>query len=418
MLARAVRGTRDILPDEIPSWLYLEARARDFFPRYGFREIRTPVLEEMALFLRSLGQTSDVVEKQMFVVEKGDDQLVLRPEGTAGVARAYVEHRLDLNDPIQRYFYIGPMFRGERPQRGRLRQFHQLGVEIFGSDDPIVDVETILVMVRFLEGVGLKGYTLRINSVGCREDKERLSVHLREVLASRKRELCEDCQRRFDRNVLRVLDCKNPACRRVVEESVDFGEVLCPGCRDHFQQVKSGLEGLGIIYQEDRFLVRGLDYYLRTVFELSHPALGAGQDTVSAGGRYDGLIEEISEGKLSVPGIGFAIGLERLLLAMEGGLPKEGKGIEVAVIYSPGGEVPALKLAAELRESGRSVLVSPSARSFRSQMRWANRVGANWVLILGDEELEKREVAVKDMSRGHQIRVGLDKVKEVVGESS
>ncbi len=418
MLAQAVRGTRDILPDEIPSWLYLEARARDFFPRYGFREIRTPILEEISLFLRSLGQTSDVVEKQMFIIEKGEDRLVLRPEGTAGVARAYVEHRLDLNDPVQRYFYIGPMFRGERPQRGRLRQFHQLGVEIFGSDSPIVDVETILVMVKFLDDVGLKGYSLRINSVGCREDKERLSDYLREALAPRRAELCQDCQRRFDRNALRILDCKDPNCRKVVEETVDFGGVLCPDCQGHFQQVKAGLEELGIAYQEDRFLVRGLDYYLRTVFELSHPALGAGQDTVSAGGRYDGLIEEISEGKLSIPGIGFAIGLERLFLAMEGSLPRGEEGIEIAVIYSPGAEVPALKLAEELREAGRSVLVSPSARSFRSQMRWANRVSARWVLILGEEELGQGEVSIKDMSKGQQVKVALDRVKEVVGESA
>ncbi len=407
MLVRSVRGTRDILPEDIPLWRFVEEKARDFFSRYGYREIRTPVLEYVDLFVRSLGENTDIVEKQMFVIERGEDLLVLRPEGTAGVVRAYCEHRLDISDPVQRFFYVGPMFRGERPQKGRLRQFHQIGLELFNVASALGELEVIEALVGFLGAIGLSGYSIKINSLGCEKDKHKLSEQLRSLLQRKKSELCSVCQNRLERNVLRILDCKNKHCQAIVRSLGVLDSYLCPDCREHYERVKSFLSHFGVKFIEDPFLVRGLDYYSRTVFELTHPCLGQGQDTFAAGGRYDWLVEEISGGKIDVPSIGFAIGIERLLIALaESGQKGEVYShSDVVVLYFSGLEKEAFSMAREMREKGIHVLMDLTGRSIKSQMRWANRLGARWVLILGEEEARTGKVRLKDMRHGEEFLI-------------
>ncbi len=412
MLSRSVRGTRDILPEDVPLWRFVEERARGFFSCYGYREIRTPILEYVDLFVRSLGESTDIVEKQMFVIERGEDSLVLRPEGTAGVVRAYCEHRLDVNDPVQRFFYIGPMFRGERPQKGRLRQFHQIGLELFNVASPLGELEIVEALVGFLNVIGLSGYTVKINSLGCEKDKIRLSDQLRSLLQGKKDDLCLVCRDRLERNVLRILDCKNEQCQSVVRSLGVLDSYLCPDCKEHYEKVKSFLSHFKVKFVEDPFLVRGLDYYSRTVFELTHPSLGEGQDTFAAGGRYDWLVNEISGGKMDIPSIGFAIGVERLLIALAGSEKKKDmhNHFDIAVLYFPGLEIEAFSLAREIRKNGIRVLMDLTGRSIKSQMRWANRLGTRWVLILGEEEVKEENVKLKDMRQGDEIFIGMGEV--------
>ncbi len=410
MSYRALRGTHDILPNSVYIWNYIEEKARAFFRIYAIKEIRTPIIEDIFLFLRSLGDSTDIVEKQMFTIVRGEDKFVLRPEGTAGVVRAYCEHRLDKTDPFQRYFYIGPMFRGERPQKGRLRQFHHIGVEIFSSAGPYSDAETVFILWSFLSSLGLKDQLVKINSLGCSADKLALSKGLRQGLSNKRNELCPDCQRRFDRNIFRVLDCKNPSCRQVVSSLAIMDNYLCPSCRQEFDRFLSLLEQMGVRFEKDRFLVRGLDYYEKTVFEVVHPGLGRGQDAMAAGGRYDGLVREISGGKLDIPGIGFAIGMERLIIAMqeESVLPViEGESL-AAVIYDSDCIDYAFKVMSELRANSIPVVMDFSGRSIKSQMRWANKLGADYVIIIGSEEASSRQVSLKNMHTGQQTRLSLD----------
>ncbi len=413
MLVQSVRGTRDILPEECLLWQAIEKRVRDFFPRYGYREIRTPIIEQMDLFVRSLGDSSDIVEKQMFVIEKGRDRLVLRPEGTAGVVRAYCEHRLDINDPIQRFFYIGPMFRGERPQKGRLRQFHQIGLELLNVSSPSGEVEILSALVDFLNDLGIENYTLKINSLGCLEDKQDLSRRLKELLVKRKNDLCPDCQRRLDKNVLRILDCKNEQCKSVVRSLGVVNDYLCSDCQAHYEEVKHLLSRENIKFVEDPLLVRGLDYYSRTVFELTHPSLGKGQNTFAAGGRYDWLVGEVSGGKINIPSIGFAIGVERLLIALEsaGGLRGEpSRSRYIALLYFPDLFPKAFEIAREMRRMGMWVVMDLNRRSIKAQMRWANRIGVKWVLILGEEEANSNQIKLKNMQDGSEALIDRDTV--------
>lgn len=308
---KAVSGTKDILPEDIYSWQEIEDKARKVFAIYGYQEIRTPLLEEEGLFNRSLGNSSEVIQKQMFKIERDKDTFVLRPEATASVVRAYVANNLDKKEGFIKFYYIGPMFRAERPQKGRLRQFHHLGIEAVGSLSPCLDIEIISLASRLLEELGVENFKINLNSLGCNGDKEKFAKILKIKLRPKLSGLCLNCQERFERNVFRILDCKKASCRRVVADLELKDDYLCHSCKEHFQRVKAGLDILNIRYEVLPYLVRGLDYYTRTVFEISHKGLGS-QDAVGAGGRYDNLVKEL--GGPDTGAMGFALGLERILL--------------------------------------------------------------------------------------------------------
>jgi histidyl-tRNA synthetase len=401
----AVRGFRDVLPDEARSWAALEDAAAACFTRYGFGEIRLPMLERTELFARSLGDTTDVVQKEMYTfVDRDETSVTLRPEATAGVVRAYLENGLAQTDPAARLFYRGAMFRRERPQRGRYRQFHQIGAEVLGRDDPLADAELLVMLARYLDGVGVAGVRLHLNSVGdasCRPAyEERLRHFGREHLAH----LCPDCHRRLERNPLRILDCKVPGCREVVARAPVIVDTLCEPCRLHLAEVRTLLDRERVEYAMDPRLVRGLDYYCRTAFEVLADGLGA-QNAVGAGGRYDGLVAAL--GGPDVPGVGFAIGLERL--AMVRAAPAAGEGTPAAVILPLAGAAvgPALGLATRLRDEGIAIALEPAGRSLKALLRVAGRRGARLAVILGEDELAAGRATVRDLLRHEDLRHAL-----------
>ncbi len=409
MIARLVRGCKDILPKVTPLWRKIEKEAFYFLSCWGLKEIRTPILEQEALFIRALGETTDVVEKQMFSLQKGDDRLVLRPEGTAAVVRAVCENGLLQTDPNPAYFYIGPMFRGERPQKGRLRQFHHIGVEIFSTSGVIADADPVILLWELTKYLGVSGAKVKINSLGCQEDRERYVFLLKKKLSVYKERLCPDCQRRLDKNVLRVLDCKNLQCREVVAQlDINYKTLLCESCFHHFEGVCRLLQENGVELQKDIYLVRGLDYYTGIVFELVHPNLGKGQDALAAGGRYDDLVEEISSGKWRSPAIGFAIGVERLILAMDSVDFELDDSRKVVVIWKQGFENEAYRILLTLRRNGIPSLMIMQDKSFKAQMRWANKLGARFVLIIGEDEAGKGVISVKDMDEGGQQQMDIE----------
>jgi histidyl-tRNA synthetase len=400
---RAVKGAKDILPEDARRWQRLEAVCQDLFPRYGYREIRTPVFEETQLFARGLGTETDVVSKEMYTfADRDGSSLTLRPEATAGIVRAVIEHNLANEDPLLKVFSFGPMFRGERPQKGRLREFHQVDVEAFGLEGPETDVEIVEMSLAYLEECGLKDFSLVLNSVGDEECRpayvERLRGALREVAGR----LCENCQRRIETNPLRVLDCKVPADQETIEALPKITDSLCTPCRDHFAEVRRGLGILGIPFTLDSRLVRGLDYYKRTTFEVTSGALGA-QNSVLGGGRYDGLVEALGGPK--VPGVGFALGMERLLLALpEGG--GEGRCDVFFLSMVEQAKDRSLPLMRALRRLGLRVLTDPDPRSFKAKMRTANKLGARLVVIGGEDELKTSSWTVRDMVSSSQETVG------------
>ena len=321
---KRVRGTQDVLPPDTFSWQEIEENARRIFCFYGYQEIRVPILEKASLFNHSLGETTEIVQKQMFEIRQGDDHLVLRPEGTASVVRAYLENNLDKSKVVSKLYYLGPMFRAERPQKGRLRQFHHLGVEAIGSLSAYLDVEVISLADRLLREFGISDYQILINSLGCLKDKSQLASQLRNRLKGHLPKLCSDCQNRFKRNIFRILDCKNSGCKKVVDNLDLNQDYLCRDCNDHFKRVTAQLQAINIKFELLPSLVRGLDYYTRTVFEIKHQRLGA-QDALAAGGRYDHLVAQLG-GKES-GAMGFAFGIERLLLA------KDAKPVSANPIY-------------------------------------------------------------------------------------
>ncbi|MGQ9463276.1 MAG: histidine--tRNA ligase [Candidatus Fervidibacter sp.] len=417
---KAPRGTKDILPDDIAEWRSVEENFRQCCARYGYREIRTPAFEDFSLFERTAGETSDIVQKQMFAVmpyrhgqqSASEEVLVLRPEGTAPVARALLEHGLLQQSPLVKVFYIAPIFRYERPQAGRLRQHHQCGVEAIGSSNPLLDVEVIALGFDFLTSVGASGFVIKLNSIGCM--KENCRPRYRQALISylqlREQELCEDCKRRLHTNPLRVLDCKEEKCQVVIKDAPISLDYLCDECREHFEAIKKGLDGLNIPYELNGRLVRGLDYYTRTVFEFVHPKLGA-QSTVLGGGRYDGLISEL--GGEPTPGIGFGCGIERVLLVRQANSqakPTEATIDAFLAVAHESAENLALKLLYELRRAGIRADRDYFPRSLKAQMRYAGKLGALFVLILGDEELRENAVTVRDMRKSQQWREPVDKV--------
>jgi len=408
------RGTADILPSSISYWQGVEQKARQILETYRFMEIRTPIFEETALFTRSLGQTSDVVQKQMLTLSsQKEDSFSLRPEGTASIARAYIENDIDKKQKLAKFYYIGPMFRGERPQKGRLRQFHHIGVEAIGVSQPLLDAEIISLSVRLLSEFGIKGFKLKINSLGSLEDKKNLSILLRDDLKKNLSALCEDCQNRFERNVFRILDCKNENCKKVVHGLHIKDSHLSEESRKYFENVREALDLLKISYEVNPLLVRGLDYYTHTVFELSHESLGS-QDALGAGGRYDHLMEEL--GGPNVGAVGFALGVERILLAKPGTESPVESSLDVFVVTR--GEE-AVKKAFVLLNTIRShsIMADMSYEpdsSFKSQMRLADKLKSKYVLLLGEDELKENVVTVKDMKSGEQQKVSFEKIGEVI----
>lgn len=410
MEIKAVRGVKDILPGEVEKWQFVERTARQIFERYGYAEIKVPIFEQTSLFARSIGEATDIVEKEMYSFEdQGGEKLTLRPEATAGICRAYVEHKLYQQPGFVKFYCIGPMFRYERPQAGRFRQFYQIDVEAIGEASPVVDAEVLAMLVAFLRSLGLQQLELRLNSLGDAVCRPRYREALLAFIQQHLTELCVECQRRSERNPLRVLDCKKEECRRVMREAPRTVDFLCEPCRQHFETVGRLLAGVGISYVLDPKLVRGLDYYTRTTFEVLAEGIGA-QNSVTGGGRYDGLIEEI--GGPPTPGIGFAIGFERLVTVLEQ------QGLTVTeprphVFVAPLGEAAlpaAFTLVEQLRDAGLRVEIGYDEKSLRSQLRRANKLGAAFTLMLGERELAMGKVAVKDMQGGAQEEVALDAV--------
>lgn len=398
-----LNGFKDILPEETPLWCRVENIARDILQRFTFSEIRVPILEKTELFARSIGEVTDIVEKEMYTFV--DKKITMRPEATASIVRAYVEHSLHAKKPVQRLFTIGPMFRHERPQKGRLRQFHQMSAEVFGAENGRVDAELMAMAALIFKTLDIN-VSLELNSLGCPECRPLFRKALLEYLEASRDQLCDDCKRRIDKNPLRVLDCKNPACRALVEEAPSIQDYLCETCDTHFKVVQESLQELGIAYRLNKFMVRGLDYYCRTTFEFLTSDLGS-QSAVCAGGRYDGLVAMLGGPK--VPGIGFAIGLERLVLLLQQ-KEEESCSARVDIFVAGLGERAgkfAYTLVHSLRKHGFSAAMDYDNRSLKSQMKQADKANAAYVLIVGDDELEKEAALLRNMETQEQMAVEL-----------
>jgi len=416
-LIKAVKGTRDLLPPSTEVWNRVESAARAVFRAYNYHEIRTPIFEETQLFARGVGADTDIVTKEMYTfTDRDETSLTLRPENTAPVIRAYIEHRLDQRPGVQKLYYIGPMFRRERPQKGRYRQFFQIGAEAIGSESPVVDAEVIEMVVEILKAVGLSGFKLLLNSVGDHNCRPQYIEKLRQSLAGVAPNMCGDCQRRAETNPLRVLDCKVEADQPIVEKLPSIIDYLCDACRAHFETVKAYLGDRGIEYEVTPRMVRGLDYYMRTTFEVVHGSLGA-QNSVLGGGRYDGLAESLGS-KVHSPGIGFSIGEDRLVSIVEG-MSVEGAEARASldVLVAPLGE-PALRHAAvmalDLRLSGHSVELVEG--KLKRSMELANKFGARFALIVGDNEMAAGRYALKNMTTGEQENLTRDEIASRLAE--
>lgn len=405
----AVRGMSDTLPPDTLRWQAIEIVARKTFAAYGFAEIRTPIVEKTELFTRSVGETTAIVEKEMYsFVDQGDEHLTLRPEGTAPVVRAFVESGTASQHPQAKFYYMGPMFRRERPQKGRYRQFHQIGVELFGTSAPASDAEVMAMLWDLLDRqLHLPDLTLEVNSIGCTGCRSGYLHALNEYLKERADTLCGDCQRRLQKNPMRVLDCKNEKCQTILHDAPLVEQYWCEGCSAHFADVRSMLKQLHVPYTINHRIVRGLDYYMRTAFEVTTTRLGA-QSAVAAGGRYDGLVRQL--GGPDVPGIGFAIGEERLMLLLEdAGTLAVAEQLQVGVVMlGKQARDALLPLIQKLRNEGVAVQWDFEDRSLKSQLRHADKNGARYVVIAGDDEIKNRAVIVKTMATSDQVTVPLD----------
>jgi len=411
MKYKALYGTHDLLPEDSFKWQHLEKKIRKALSLYNYKEIRTPIFEETDLFARSIGQDTDIVQKEMYTfLDQGKRSLTLRPEGTAGVVRAYLEHSLGEKYPLVKLFYFGPMFRQERPQKGRLREFHQFGVEAIGSLDPSLDVEVIDLSVRICLDLGITDFKLHLNSIGCPNcrpiHRDKFLNYMKDKIDA----LCEDCKTRFLRNPLRMFDCKKEACIEQLKDAPVMIDFLCEECKNHYHLVKQYLDVLKIDYFEDKRLVRGLDYYTKTAFELKSKLLGT-QDTLCGGGRYDLLVQEL--GGKNTPAIGFAAGLERFLLAlkMEKKLDLEEKKLDLFIAtLGDQAKTFAMKLIKDLREKNIICEMDYLNRSLKAQMKEANRQKAKKVLIIGEDEIKKGKAILKDMETGEQKEIELQKI--------
>ena len=421
---KSVRGTRDLLPPETETWNFVEAAVRDVFRVYNFQEIRTPIIEDLQLFQRSVGEETDIVSKEMFAwedraraqSEKGQ-WLALRPENTAGVVRAYIEHKLWERPGLQRFYYIGPQFRRERPQKGRYRQFYQIGAEVIGpttagSESPAVDAELLEMLAALLDRLGIQGWSLKLNSIGCANDRPIYLQALRDALKDVVNTMCVDCQRRAETNPLRVLDCKVPADQPIIEKLPRMSDYLDESCRTHFAEVQKILAATEIPFIVDHRLVRGLDYYTRTAFEFTHGALGA-QNAVLGGGRYDGLSESL--GGPPAPGIGFAIGEDRLVIALQ---ESAGTATRPADIYiaplGAGMNAHAAKLARDLRREGLVVTAGDESFKLKKSLETASKMGVRFALILGENEVNSGQYALKNLSTGEQAGVARTEIARIV----
>ncbi len=403
-------GMADILPDETPMWRTLEQIIHEEAAKFNFQEIRTPILEPTELIKRGVGQLTDIVTKEIFAFQKGDTHYVLRPELTAPVVRSYVQHHLDQRGGVQKLYYIGPMFRAERPQKGRQRQFHQFGLEVIGSADPVADIETIAFMMQIYERIGIKNFTLKLNSVGDPESRERYKNVLKEYLEPYRTQLSELSQQRLDKNPMRILDSKEPEDQKFIDKAPIIQDYLNEDSALHFEQVKNGLNMLGISYILDPYLVRGMDYYTRTAFELSSPDLGS-QDALAGGGRYDLLVEEI--GGKPTPAVGFAAGMERLLIACEElniSLTDSTKLDVYVVSLGNAARQWALGYLPILRAHGLSASMDYSGRSMKAQMKEANRELARFTLIVGEQELQDEQFVLRDMEQSTETKGSLDEL--------
>ena len=399
-ILKVLKGTKDILPQDMEMWHFLEEKANEVFSQYGFKEIRTPIIEVTELFLRGVGDTTDIVNKEMYTFEKSERSITLRPENTAGVVRSYIENGMSrLSAPVK-LWYHGPMFRYERPQAGRQRQFHQVGVEMFGIEQPTADAEVILMAVNYLKALGLNDLEVEINSLGCPKCREEFKNKLKAVLKPYFNELCEDCQKRYEKNPLRLLDCKVESCKEIFEKpeikEVINSDFICEDCSHHYTELKLYLDRMGVKYKENKLLVRGLDYYNRTVFEIKSNNLGS-QNAVAGGGRYDGLVGQL--GGNPTPAIGFAMGMERLISLLPS---KETKKLDAYVVSNF--PVDAFVLAEELRGQGLNVEFDLTNKKFTKQLEKASKV-AKYAFILGEEEILKHQVSIKNLELGKQITV-------------
>lgn len=403
---RALKGFKDILPDEVVLWQRVEAVARDVFRRFGFEEIKVPILEKTSLFSRSIGEATDIVEKEMYTfTDRNGESLTMRPEGTAPLLRAFIEHSLHLRRPVSRLFTIGPMFRHERPQKGRLRQFHQLSAEALGADHPRLDAEVIGMARQILVELGL-GAELQLNSLGCPQCRPGYRDRLVEFLSGHHDRLCPDCQRRSKSNPLRVLDCKSAHCRSVTVDAPAILGSLCPPCAEHLAAVRCDLDALDVPYTLNPFMVRGLDYYTRTTFELLTDALGA-QSAVGAGGRYDGLIRQL--GGPDLPGIGFALGVERLVLLLQE--QQENSSVGPDLFIACLGDAAAdygFNLLHKCRLAGFSAMMDVQGRGLKSQMKQADRLNSRFVLIIGENELNESRAVLRDLTTKEERNLPLD----------
>ena len=400
-----IKGFNDILPGEVETWQEIEATARRVFGLYGFSEIRVPILEKTELFCRSIGDTTDIVEKEMYsFVDKGENAVTMRPEGTASVMRAYIEHKLYAQDPVAKLYYLGPMFRYERPQKGRYRQFHQIGAEVTGVTDPKVDAQVLTMLCHFFADLGLSEPTLQINSLGCPECRPVYREALKNFLRERLDRLCDDCKRRYETNPLRALDCKSAHCKEATADAPAMLDHLCTACDDHFAATRGHLERVGTAYAINNRMVRGLDYYTRTTFELVTGLLGS-QSAVAAGGRYDGLIGDL--GGPSIPGIGFAMGVERVALLLADKRFGSRPDLFVAALGDEAQDE-AFRLMTALQRSGVAVEMDYEGKSLKSQMRRSDKLNARYTLIIGGDELARKSAVLKNMDVGTQAEVSLD----------
>jgi histidyl-tRNA synthetase len=413
-MIKLIRGFRDILPQQTGLWHYVEAMARQSFEDFGFAELRIPIVEKTELFARSIGADTDIVEKEMYTFsDRKGELLTLRPEATASVVRAYIEHKLYANDPVRKLFTIGPMFRRERPQKGRYRQFYQINAEVFGLHDPRTDAELLLCLTGFLNRLELSGVSLHINSLGCQACRPAFKNALTSFLAGRSSDLCSDCLRRRARNPLRVFDCKVPTCKESMEDAPSILDYLCEACQDHFDTVRRALDAFSITYETDHRLVRGLDYYTRTTFEVLAGTLGA-QNAVAGGGRYDGLVKTL--GGPDHPGVGFGIGADRLIELLE----EREKDFTTpprlfVAALGPQAQEKAFYWVQQLRAKKVRTEMDFQDRSLKSQMRRANKLGAAFVLIVGDRELENEVAVFRNLETKAQQDIPL---KNLVAEVS
>ena len=415
MLTNAPRGTKDILPDTVGDWNYVEGEIRELCRRFGYSEIRTPIFEHTELFQRGIGEGTDVVDKEMYTfTDRGERSITLRPENTASAVRAYLQNKLYAQSNLVKLFYIGSMFRYDRPQAGRMREFHQFGVEALGEANPAVDAEVILLAMNLLEDLGLKDLELSINSVGCPKCRSKYRTMLQDFFRDKLEDLCEDCRSRFERSPLRILDCKKDSDKPYMADAPKITDCLCEECAEHFAKLKELLTSAGISFTHDPRLVRGLDYYTKTAFEIKYPPLGA-QSAVAGGGRYDGLIEEM--GGNPTPAVGFATGLERLLLALESQnlLPEKNRSVDAYVVaLGETAQAEGFKLLNSLRQQGLSAAMDFAGRSMKAQMKQANKLGAKYSVILGEDEISEGVVMLRSMEDSSQAKVPMNQVAEKI----